>query len=155
MMPMKTQILILAAALAATAQPNGAAKNAILFIGDGAGVSSLNAASIYGYGRAQALYMQGMPHVALADTSTAKEWVTDAAAAATAWATGRKGRNGVVSQSPDAERDTKDGEVVNIHCYLDPAIRVGEMHEVVDAVERGLRQRFPEIKRVIGHAEPR
>jgi cation diffusion facilitator family transporter len=52
-------------------------------------------------------------------------------------------------------RETKDGEVVNFHCYLDPAIRVGEMHELVDAVERGLRQRFPEIKRVIGHAEPR
>jgi YVTN family beta-propeller protein len=88
------------------------AKNVILFIGDGAGVSSLNAASIYGYGRAQALYMQNMPHMALADTSTAKEWVTDAAAAATAWATGHKGRNGVVSQSPDAERDAKDGETL-------------------------------------------
>jgi hypothetical protein len=25
----------------------------------------------------------------------------------------------------------------------------------VDEVERGLRRRFPEIKRVIGHAEPR
>jgi len=52
-------------------------------------------------------------------------------------------------------RETKDGEIVNFHCYLDPAIRVGEMHELVDDVERGLRQRFPEIKRVIGHAEPR
>jgi len=31
------------------------AKNVVLFIGDGAGISSLNAASIYGYGRAQAL----------------------------------------------------------------------------------------------------
>ncbi|HLK65898.1 MAG TPA: alkaline phosphatase [Bryobacteraceae bacterium] len=108
---MRTNILIL---IAAGALPLAAApaKNAILFIGDGAGVSSLNAASIYGYGRAQALYMQSMPHVALADTSTAKEWVTDAAAAATAWATGHKGRNGVVSQSPDAERDAKDGETL-------------------------------------------
>jgi len=52
-------------------------------------------------------------------------------------------------------RETKDGEIVNFHCYLDPTIRVGEMHELVDGVERGLRARFPEIKRVIGHAEPR
>jgi cation diffusion facilitator family transporter len=52
-------------------------------------------------------------------------------------------------------RETKDGEIVNFHCYLDPAIRVSEMHELVDDVERGLRRRFPEIKRVIGHAEPR
>ena len=34
------------------------AKNVILFLGDGAGVSSLNAASIFGYGRPQALYLQ-------------------------------------------------------------------------------------------------
>jgi alkaline phosphatase len=89
-----------------------AAKNVILFIGDGAGVSSLNAASIYGYQRPQALYVQSMPHLALADTSTAKQWVPDAAASATAWATGMKGRNGVVSQSPTAEPGVKDGEML-------------------------------------------
>jgi alkaline phosphatase len=100
------------AAMVAAAPFCMGAKNVILFIGDGAGVSSWNAASIYGYSRPQALYVQSMPYVALADTSTAKEWVTDAAAAATAWATGMKGRNGVVSQSPDAERDVKDGETL-------------------------------------------
>jgi cation diffusion facilitator family transporter len=52
-------------------------------------------------------------------------------------------------------RETKDGEIVNFHCYFDPAARVGEVHGLVDDVERGLRRRFPEIKRVIGHAEPR
>src|SRR6201999_841704 len=52
------------------------------------------------------------PQVALADTPTAKEWVTDAAAAATAWATGHKGRNGVISQTPTAERGVKDGETL-------------------------------------------
>jgi alkaline phosphatase len=83
----------------------------ILFVGDGAGVSSLNAASIYGYGKARALYLQKMPNLALADTSTAKEWVTDGAACASAWATGHKTRNGVVSMSADAERDVKDGEI--------------------------------------------
>jgi alkaline phosphatase len=87
------------------------AKKVILFIGDGAGISSLNAASIYGYGKPQALYLQKMPHIGLADTSSAREWVTDAAACASAWATGHKGRNGVMSMSPDAERDVKDGEI--------------------------------------------
>jgi divalent metal cation (Fe/Co/Zn/Cd) transporter len=52
-------------------------------------------------------------------------------------------------------RDTKEGEIVNFHCDVDPALRVDETHEQVDEVERGLRRRFPEIKRVIGHAEPR
>jgi alkaline phosphatase len=87
------------------------ARNVILFIGDGAGVSSLNAASIYAYGQPQSLYLQKQPHVALADMSTAKEWVPDAAASASAWATGHKGRNGIVSMSPDAELGIKDGEI--------------------------------------------
>jgi alkaline phosphatase len=90
----------------------GAAKNVILFVGDGVGVSSLNAAGIYGYGKPLALYLQRMPHVGLVDTSTSKEWVSDAAAAATAWSTGYKGRNGVISQSPSAERGVKDGETL-------------------------------------------
>jgi alkaline phosphatase len=102
-------LMIVTITSAAPAFPQ--ARNIILFIGDGAGISSLNAASIYGYGKPQALYIQKMPHVALADTSTAREWVTDAAACASAWATGYKGRNGVVSMSPDAEKDVRDGQI--------------------------------------------
>jgi alkaline phosphatase len=109
---MNNRILLLLTAAAIAAIPTfSQAKNVILFIGDGAGISSLNAASISGYGKAQALYVQKMPHLALVDTSTAKEWVTDAAACASAWATGHKGRNGVVSMSPDAEKDVRDGEI--------------------------------------------
>lgn len=52
-------------------------------------------------------------------------------------------------------RETDDGEIVNFHCDVDPASTVAEVHEVVDALERRLRRRFPAIKRVIGHAEPR
>ncbi len=109
---MNKQFAVLVVAAVASAAPAySQAKNIILFIGDGAGISSLNAASIYGYGKPQALYIQKMPHVALADTSTAREWVTDAAASASAWATGHKGRNGVVSMSPDTEKDVKNGEI--------------------------------------------
>ena len=100
-------ILAVTAASSAFAQ----AKNAILFIGDGAGISSLNAASIYANGKPRSLYIQNMPYLALADTSTAREWVTDGAACASAWATGHKGKNGVMSMSPDAEKDVKDGEI--------------------------------------------
>ena len=105
-----TTVFLLSAIALAGGSAFGQSKNVILFIGDGAGISSLNAASIVGYGQSQALYLQRMPHLGLADTSTAKEWVTDAAACASAWATGHKGRNGVVSMSPDAERDVRDGE---------------------------------------------
>jgi len=51
-------------------------------------------------------------------------------------------------------RDIDGGEVVNFHCRVDPALRVSDVHEKVDELERALRQRFPSIKRVIGHAEP-
>jgi alkaline phosphatase len=104
----KTVIIALLSMSAASAQQTPA-KNVIFFLGDGAGISSLNAASIYGYGRPQALYLQQVPNLALADSSTAKEWVTDAAAALTAVATGVKTRNGVVSQTATAVRDVSDG----------------------------------------------
>jgi cation diffusion facilitator family transporter len=52
-------------------------------------------------------------------------------------------------------RDTRDGEVVNFHCDVDPDHTVAVVHELVDDVERGLRRRFPGVRRVIGHAEPR
>lgn len=52
-------------------------------------------------------------------------------------------------------RQTQGGEIVNFHCYVDPTLTVQAVHERVDDVERALRRRFPEIRRVIGHAEPR
>jgi divalent metal cation (Fe/Co/Zn/Cd) transporter len=52
-------------------------------------------------------------------------------------------------------RETADGEIVNFHCRVDPALTVQDVHEKVDEVERALRHRYPSIKRVIGHAEPR
>jgi cation diffusion facilitator family transporter len=52
-------------------------------------------------------------------------------------------------------RETPDGEIVNFHCRVDPALSVSAVHDLVDAVERPLRRQFPTIQRVIGHAEPR
>jgi cation diffusion facilitator family transporter len=52
-------------------------------------------------------------------------------------------------------RETAEGEIVNFHCQVDPALSVHAVHDLVDAVEGGLRRHFPAIARVIGHAEPR
>jgi cation diffusion facilitator family transporter len=52
-------------------------------------------------------------------------------------------------------RETSDGEIVNFHCRVDPALSVSAVHDLVDGIERGLRRRFPSIARIIGHAEPR
>jgi alkaline phosphatase len=89
--------------------PPERATNVILFIGDAGGVPTLNAASLYGYDRPQALFIQHMPFIALMDTSAANNWVTDSAAGMTAIVTGRKTNSGVLSQSADAVRGAKDG----------------------------------------------
>jgi alkaline phosphatase len=86
------------------------ARNVILFIGDAGGLPTLNAASLYGYDRPQALFIQKMPNIALMDTSAANGWVTDSAAGMTAIVTGRKTNSGVLSQSDSAVRGQKDGE---------------------------------------------
>jgi divalent metal cation (Fe/Co/Zn/Cd) transporter len=52
-------------------------------------------------------------------------------------------------------RETPDGEIVNFHAYVDPTLTVAEVHDRIDDLERALRGRFPTIKRIIGHAEPR
>ena len=52
-------------------------------------------------------------------------------------------------------RETDEGEIVNFHCRVDPALTVQAVHEKVDELEQALRRRSASIKRVIGHAEPR
>ena len=93
---------------------NGAtgAKNVILFLADGTGIPTIHAASIYGYGKSQQLFVQNMPHLGFSETSTASSWVTDSAAGMTAIVTGEKTHSGVVSQAADAVRGEKDGRLL-------------------------------------------
>ncbi len=51
-------------------------------------------------------------------------------------------------------RHTPGGLLVNFHCRIDPEVSVSETHDDVDALERVVRDDFPDIARVIGHAEP-
>jgi divalent metal cation (Fe/Co/Zn/Cd) transporter len=51
-------------------------------------------------------------------------------------------------------RDTSAGQIVNFHCRARPTHTVIEAHAAVDEIERALRREFPEVRRVIGHAEP-
>jgi alkaline phosphatase len=89
---------------------NERAKNVILFLGDAGGIPTLNAASIHAYGEPRKLYIHSMPHIALAETSSASQWVTDSAAGMTAIVTGQKTHNGVIAQSAAAVRGKHDGE---------------------------------------------
>jgi len=62
--------------------------------------------------------------------------------------------NGLYEVHDVRVRETADGEIVNFHCRVDPALSVRAVHDLVDAVEGGLQGSFPTIQRVIGHAEP-
>ena len=91
-------LLLLISALPASAADH--ARNVILFLGDAGGIPTLNAGSIQAYGDATRLYVQHMPHLALSETSAVDNWITDSAAGMTAIVTGRKTRNGVLSELP-------------------------------------------------------
>lgn len=51
-------------------------------------------------------------------------------------------------------RETLGGLVVNYHCRVDPSVAVETAHAAVETVERRMRAEFPEILRIVGHAEP-
>jgi cation diffusion facilitator family transporter len=51
-------------------------------------------------------------------------------------------------------RHTAGGYFVNFHCSCDPRMSVDAAHDEVDALERSLRAEFPDVIRIVGHAEP-
>lgn len=52
-------------------------------------------------------------------------------------------------------RRTSGGLVCNYHCYVDPDRTIHDVHERIDAFDREVRNRVPEIMRLVSHAEPR
>jgi cation diffusion facilitator family transporter len=51
-------------------------------------------------------------------------------------------------------RETAGGLIVNYHCRVDAAAPVETVHAAVDELERRMREEYPEITRIVGHAEP-
>jgi cation diffusion facilitator family transporter len=51
-------------------------------------------------------------------------------------------------------RGVGEGLLVNYHCEVEGSLSVEAAHEAVDAVERSLREDFPQIIRIAGHCEP-
>lgn len=79
--------------------PTGAAKNIILFIGDGMGFEQVKASGMYATGASGTLSFEAFPFSGSIRTLNAEGGVTDSAASATAMATGAKVSNGVISMS--------------------------------------------------------
>ena len=86
------------------------ARNVILFIGDGMGVSTVTAARIFDgqslglSGEEHSLIFETFPHVALVKTYNTNQQVPDSAGTATAMMTGIKTRAGVINIGPQAHR---------------------------------------------------
>lgn len=51
-------------------------------------------------------------------------------------------------------RRNEEGLFLHYHCRCSPADTVEHIHDDIDRVEAGLKDRFPDIRRVIAHAEP-
>ncbi|MDJ0941781.1 MAG: alkaline phosphatase [Woeseiaceae bacterium] len=117
-------ILAVATAVAGCASPTPAekpqsARNVILFIGDGMGVSTVTAARIFDgqsrglAGEEHVLAFEEFPNVALVKTYNTNQQVPDSAGTATAMMTGTKTRAGVINVSPDAARGSCAGALEN------------------------------------------
>jgi len=67
----------------------------------------------------------------------------------------RAAEHGVLRRIHDVRvRGVDGGFVVNYHCEVDAKLSVAAAHKAVDAVERQLREEFPQILRIGGHCEP-
>jgi cation diffusion facilitator family transporter len=51
-------------------------------------------------------------------------------------------------------RQTDQGVFVHYHCFFAGEDTVDQVHACIDRIENGLQEKFPEIRRVIAHAEP-
>ncbi|OOD36102.1 alkaline phosphatase [Aeromonas hydrophila] len=105
--------LMIGAALAAgcnsnndSSAPAPGAKNVIFFLGDGMGLNTLTAARIYGVGEEGSLTIDTLPETAFIKTFSHDAQVTDSAPSMSAYMTGVKSNNGVISMDSDATQES-------------------------------------------------
>ncbi|MEQ1638444.1 MAG: alkaline phosphatase [Methylococcales bacterium] len=95
------------------------AKNVILFVGDGMGISTITAARIYdgqqkgGHGEENSLYFELAPYMALSKTYAVDQQTPDSAPTMTAMVTGVKSNEGYLSVDHTVARGELDNDKVN------------------------------------------
>lgn len=134
---------VLTATLAgcASAPPQAASnhpKNIIFFLGDGMGMNTLTAARIYAVGEDGALTLDTLPESAFVKTFSNDAQTTDSAASMSAYMTGKKVNNGVLSMSSDTPSiepaaDGNGNKTVSRCSGGSPAATLGEL-----AKQRGM-----------------
>ena len=116
----------------------GAAKNIILFVGDGMGVSTLTAARIYegqqrgGMGEEHQLSFERFPYSGLVKTYNTNQQPPDSAGTMSAMATGIKTKAGFISVDETAKRgDCASSKAAHLPTILDLAERNGKSTGIV------------------------
>lgn len=84
--------------------PAPGAKHILFFLGDGLGITTMTAARIYAVGEDGELTLDTLPESAFVKTYSNDAQVTDSAASMSAYMTGVKVNNGVISMSADTLR---------------------------------------------------
>jgi alkaline phosphatase len=82
---------------------SGRARNVILFIGDGMGVSTISATRVFSVGVDGDLVMDQFPHSALSRTADADHITSDSASTMTSMMTGQNANSGVLGFGPATE----------------------------------------------------
>jgi len=124
--------------MAAAPIPPRHARNLILFIGDGMGISTLTAARIYegqsaGHdGESTVTAIDALPYAALVKTYSHDFQVADSAATATALTSGTKTRSGVIGVGPGVVRgDCASGEANRVASLFEQAEDAGRATGVI------------------------
>jgi alkaline phosphatase len=84
-------------------------KNVVFFLGNGMGITTLTAARIYAVGEEGALTLDTLPETGFVHTYSNNAQVTDSAAAMSAYMTGVKVNNAVLSMSADTQSFNPSG----------------------------------------------
>ncbi|MEM7568530.1 MAG: alkaline phosphatase [Pseudomonadota bacterium] len=122
-------------------KPNLArAKNIVLMVGDGMGVSTITAGRIYAgqklgkLGEEHSLTFERLPYAALIKTYNTDQQVSDSAGTATAMVTGLKTRAGVINTAPSVRRGNCPDALKNpLPTLTQQAIALGKAAGVVSS----------------------
>lgn len=87
-------------------KPGSGARNVIFFLGDGMGLNTLTAARIYGVGEEGSLTIDTLPETAFIKTFSHDSQVTDSAPSMSAYMTGVKSNNGVISMDSNVTQES-------------------------------------------------
>jgi alkaline phosphatase len=147
---MKTKLLLaamlgtsgfLAGCLGESAKPVATPKNVIFFLGDGMGITTLTATRIYKVGEDGDLTIDTLPETAFVKTYSNDAQVTDSAPSMSAYMTGVKTNNEVISMTPDTVATSPsadaNGNLGINNCVATNGTNVKTLLELAKAAGRG------------------